>query len=379
MGGVIKLKDNKQIMKIIFSNYDDIKNPYYAGGGAYAIQEVAKRLSKNNQLTVVTGAYPGSKDEVVDGVIYKRIGFKKLGPRISQLIFQALLPFYVIKLDFDVWIESYTPPFSTAFLPIFTKKPIIGLTQILSGKSMSEKYHLPFYTLEKFGLRFYKNIIVLSEHLNKKIKEIDPRIKTHLSSNGVSSSLIYWDKPKASEYILFLGRIDVRQKGLDLLVKSYASIKDKIGLKLVVAGAGKQDDMKELRRLIAEHRLEDKVEVLGRVEGDTKEELFRKAKFFTMSSRFEAMPLTLLEAMCYKCPVIYYNIDVLEWVPDDVAIKVSPFDAEEFGRKMLELSNDEESLKRYTVAGKNFVRKFDWDIIASRYQEIANEIVGENI
>jgi len=60
--------------RIIFSNYDDPKNPFYGGGGARAIHEVARRLAVRHDVKIITGSYPGSRDEMVDGVSYTRIG-----------------------------------------------------------------------------------------------------------------------------------------------------------------------------------------------------------------------------------------------------------------------------------------------------------------
>src|SRR4051812_43402090 len=99
-----------RIKKVIISSYDDLKNPYYAGGGAYAVHEVAKRLAQKYHVEVLTSSYPQAKDEKVNDVSYKRIGVPRFGPYLGQLIFQARLPFYARTLDYDLWIENFTPP-----------------------------------------------------------------------------------------------------------------------------------------------------------------------------------------------------------------------------------------------------------------------------
>ena len=130
--------------KIIISSYDDLKNPYYAGGGAVVVHEVFKRLKESYKVKVITGKYPGSIDEIVDGVVYERIGTNFFGPRLGQLIFQVILPFYALTEKFDLWVESFTPPFSTAFLPLFSKKPVVGLVHMLSAQDMQMSW---FYCL----------------------------------------------------------------------------------------------------------------------------------------------------------------------------------------------------------------------------------------
>ena len=76
---------NNKKTSVIFSSYDDLHNPYYAGGGALAIREVAKRLVKKYNVTVITGKYPNSKDETIEGITYERVGTTHFGGKIGQL------------------------------------------------------------------------------------------------------------------------------------------------------------------------------------------------------------------------------------------------------------------------------------------------------
>jgi len=141
---------------IVISNYDDVNNPYYAGGGSVAVHEIAKRLANDNEVVVYTGRYPGSKDLVIEGVNYKRIGLGVGGPKFGQLIYHLILPFRVLVSKYDLWIESFTPPFSTSFLQVFTKRPVIGLVHMLSGDDMRRKYKLPFKVKDDYLLLIQK-------------------------------------------------------------------------------------------------------------------------------------------------------------------------------------------------------------------------------
>src|SRR3989344_7293123 len=155
-------------MKIIISIYDSINNPYYRGGGAYAAHEIAKRLAKKHLITVICGAYKNSKDQVIDGVNYKHIGFKFTGPKLSQLIFSLLLPFYAMRSNFDIWLENFQAPHSTGFIPLFTKKPVIGITTTLHAEDFFKKYKIPFHFIERMGIKTYQHLIVLNQSLERK-------------------------------------------------------------------------------------------------------------------------------------------------------------------------------------------------------------------
>ncbi|RME93204.1 MAG: hypothetical protein D6766_08640, partial [Verrucomicrobia bacterium] len=109
-------------MKIVFSNYDSPGNPWYGGGGAAAVMAVARRLASRHEVRFVCGAFPGAPAGVVEGVRMRRVGSSRLGPKLGQLWFQFRLPFEARRARWDVWVESLTPPFSTAFLPRFTAR-----------------------------------------------------------------------------------------------------------------------------------------------------------------------------------------------------------------------------------------------------------------
>ena len=116
--------------RLIISSYDNIRNPYYKGGGARVLDELAQRLSSTHKITIITARHPMSRDFTNGNVQYKHIGPRSFGPQIGQLLFHFTLPHCVMHSKFDLWIESFTPPFSTTCLQLFTKKPVIGLAHM---------------------------------------------------------------------------------------------------------------------------------------------------------------------------------------------------------------------------------------------------------
>ena len=357
-------------MHIVFSNYDSPDNPWYNGGGAKAIHEFARRLTTRHQVTVITGAYPGSADIVSDGVKYHRIGSAFLGPKAGQLLFQALLPWQVKTTPHDVWVESMTPPFSTACLQWFTPMPVIALTQVLSGQAMAQRYHLPFDRAERAGLSTYRHAIALNPHLASYIQRASPKANIAVIPNGIEQSAIDCIPPaEPPAHVLFLGRIDIHQKGLDLLLDAWPEAHSAFNLPLLLAGAGTPADEATLRQRLAAPNLASIASWCGRVVGDAKAAAFAKAALFVMPSRYEASPLTLLEAFCHAKPVIIFGIDELAWVPDTACLKVKPFDTRQLAEAVRTLANDPARARSLGLAGKAFARNFSWESIAARYEE----------
>lgn len=351
--------------KIIISNYDDIKNPYYSGGGANAIHEVAKRLVDEHDVVVITGKFPGGSDEVIGGVVYKRVGLSFSGPKLSQLIFHFVLPFYAITQDFDLWIESFTPPFSTSFLPFFAKKPVIALVHMLTAEDMRRKYRLPFHLIENLGFSIYQRFIVMTQKTKEKIKLVNKDANIKVIPNG-----IYLPKKKkrvSKEHILFVGRIEVNQKGLDLLLRAYKRVCSNKIPKLLIAGSGAQREVNLLSRFITDLNLESSVKYIGRVSGVKKSEIFEKALFVVIPSRFEEFSVVALEAVSYGLPIVSFNIEGLSWMPKECAIKVRPFDEKAFGDEILELTKNPKLRRKMGMRGKTLVKRFVWDKVYGDY------------
>src|SRR5439155_16399673 len=64
--------------------------------------------------------------------------------------------------------------------------------------------------------------------------------------------------PPEEQVVLFLGRIDVYQKGLDRLVAAWATVRDQLpGVRLEIVGGGSTGDEARLGALLAQHGLND--------------------------------------------------------------------------------------------------------------------------
>jgi glycosyltransferase involved in cell wall biosynthesis len=102
------------------------------------------------------------------------------------------------------------------------------------------------------------------------------------------------------DYIFSLGRIE-NQKGFDLLINSFIDCKYFFPrLKLIICGDGSLKT--EFNKLIKEKNLEKNVLFTGYLENPYP--LFNRAKAFCLTSIWEGMPVTIMESMALKCPVI---------------------------------------------------------------------------
>lgn len=105
--------------------------------------------------------------------------------------------------------------------------------------------------------------------------------------------------------ILCVGRL-THQKGFDLLITAWARIAQQVpGWKVVIVGSGEDEIM--LKQMAKSLGVEDSIIFAGQQRNmDT---FYRQASFFCMSSRFEGLPMVLLEAQSYGLPIIAFDCD----------------------------------------------------------------------
>lgn len=359
---------------IVFSNFDDLKNPYYGGGGSVAVHEVAKYLSRKYRAIVLTGKYPGSHDSVIDDVEYKRVGIYFKDPKICQLLYQILLPFYVIGVRHDIWLESFTPPWSTGFLQLFTRKPVIGVTHFLSAREKSTEYKLPFYLIQNLGLRTYKYIVVMSEELKQQVLSSSPLTKITIIPNGVQA--MNFPKSREEDYFLYMGRLEIFQKGIDLLLEAFKKASSKIKTNLYIAGGGSLLDEKKLKDKVKALGLMDKVRFLNKVKGTKKTNLFTRTKCVVIPSRYEAFSLTAIESLSFGKPMICFDIRGLKWIDSGVALKVEPYSVNKLANSLVEVSKNR-SLRHKMHKRSLVTSKFyEWSNISKKYDQLISRIIS---
>lgn len=361
---------------IIISTYDDIDNPHYGGGGAIAVHEVARRLSSDYRVTVLSGMFPGASARLIrDGVTYIHIGTTGLGSKLGQMAFSAILPYYARQMKYDLWIESFTPPFSTSTLPLVCHKPVIGLVHMLAAQDMERKYKLPFRLIENAGLKWYRSFIVLNMSMKKKVLAANPNAQVTVIPNGVT--MPHEKVQLEGKYFLFMGRIEMNQKGLDLLLNSYAAVNHKLNHPLIIAGTGNENELKHLKHHIHRLNLENHVKLVGRVTGAAKEDLFRKCLAVVCPSRFETFPLIALETMSYKKCLVGFDIEGLNWIPDSCRAKVPQFSVEGLSKKLVQLSSAPDQATAIGERSFEFVKQYDWTTATKQYKEFIAETLRQ--
>ena len=105
----------------------------------------------------------------------------------------------------------------------------------------------------------------------------------------------------------YIGRMDMHIKGLDLLVKAVAETQKNLRENLCIFklyGPDCYDTKRKLTLLSEELGVGDLIEINGPVEEEKKEKVLLKTDIFIQTSRSEALPMGLLEALSYGIPCL---------------------------------------------------------------------------
>jgi glycosyltransferase involved in cell wall biosynthesis len=358
--------------RVVISIFDNAQNPHYAGGGAVVVEKVARRLSRDYRTIVVTAARRGGI-RVEDGVVYRYLPLAWAGPRAGQLLFHVVLPFLARALQHELWIESFTPPFSTSFLPAFSRAPVLGLAQQLGGEMMSEQYHLPFWMVERVGLRLYPNVVAINEIDGERVRQHSPMTAVQVIPNGVDVDAVDDAELGRGEHILYLGRIDAPVKGIDLLLEAF--IRAAPAMPLVIAGRGRADQEGRLSSLLA--RAGREIRWVGHVTGAEKRELLARSAFMVLPSRTESFGIAALESMSFGKPVLHFDLPSLQWMHGAGDVAVPAFDVDELARQMQNLAADANLRRRLGGRAYLAARCYSWESTTDRYMSIVRHLLGE--
>lgn len=109
----------------------------------------------------------------------------------------------------------------------------------------------------------------------------------------------------SDKYLLYLGRL-ARKKGIDNLIRALAMSDEflRSGYMLKIAGRGTDGYEQEVRDLVVDLNLEDRVRFVGQVVGEEKQKIIAGAFWTFMPSYTENFGMVVLESLAQNTPVV---------------------------------------------------------------------------
>ena len=161
-------------------------------------------------------------------------------------------------------------------------------------------------------------------------------------------------------------------KGFDLLIESFA-IFAKYNKEWTLDIYGEGHDKDKIQQLINKKHLQDRITLRG-ISRNIQGEMLQSSVFL-LSSRWEGMPMVILEALEMGLPIIAYDITAMNPLVTNQkeGIIVPKFDTKKFADSMLLLANDVNLRLMYSNQAKDKSQEFD----IARIIELWNDIISK--
>ena len=359
-------------ISVLHLAFEDHRRPG-SGGGAYRTHEVARRMAERHDMTVVTTTWRGARDRVEDGVRYVHVGLPG-GYLVEVVSYFLCLPFVLRRHEADVVIEDFAAPMSSALVPLYERRrPVIALVQWLNAEEKSAQYHLPLHLVQRWGVRLHTRFIAVSEDIASRLRRGNPTAEVSVVPNGVDPVAFDIDEPTGQD-VVFLGRLEVAQKGIDLLVQAVDRVRDRLPGRVLLVGDG--PDRAEVEEMIVRAGLGDVMVLLGRKSGVDRLRLLSAARLTVMPSRFETFGIVAVESHAVGTPVLAFDIDCLRAVvPDGTGRLVPAFEVAALAESLAEMAGDPAGAAEAGRRGRAFARRFDWDLVAAQQEALLVAVV----
>lgn len=365
-------------MRILHLCYDHPENPWGGGGQSRAWYEINRRLACNHDITVLTGGWSNAvPEQAVEG-------FRILtaGRQSNYIASRATYCWAAARMaregNYDLLVDDMS-----AFAPNFAAwvaRPRVAYV-VLEPIHATQKAGLlgiPFRHYCRAALRRHSHVIAISKSLKQSIAQWTSSDCTiQVNPCGVDETLFELSD-EDGDYALFLGRMDVYHKGLDLLLGAAERVKREVpDFKLIMAGRGRE--RAKVADMVDKSRLGKTVELLGPVSEERKRDLLRRARFVIMPSRHEGFGLVAVEAAACRKPVVGCRVTGLvdTVVNGYTGLLVAPEDTEQLASSIASVWQDTSLRLRLGSNAKKWAHNFTWDRAAVAQEKIYVEAVEE--
>ena len=363
-------------MRILFVS--DQIYPCYTGGTEVFNYYLARELAKENDVTLFTYCDRGS-----EGVDL----FKTKHTRPARYITPIKLARYIIKnrKQIDVVFLSYSRShwFEWSLFPVLEK--LFGIKYVITIHGGGLTPWRP-YVLYNWSFRNAVGLIGISERIcveyrkrtGKKVRYIPPLFPFRQSELNRGAIKDRYSIPADSKVILYVGSLKELKSPITL-IKAFNELE--IGfvngenLHLVLAGDGPLRD-----ELEGETKYKERTLFLGNVPREDIPDLYRIADLYVITSRFEGTPLSMLEAIYNRVPVIGSDAKGINAIIEN-----------ERNGMLFELENHSElasGMERLLTGGelrdscvdeaeKTYKEKYSYEKVLSAYREIFSEAAGD--
>lgn len=185
--------------------------------------------------------------------------------------------------------------------------------------------------------------------------------------NGIEMPAQYNKPLNEGINFLFLSRIDVNQKGLDVIIPAWNIFIKQHSIynhNLTICGDFTSDkDRIRFTKLVKDV---SNLKYIGHVDGVEKDIVFKQSDILILASRYEGMPMSILEALSYKIPCIVSELtNVADIIENNHCGWICDVDQNNIVEVLDKASSDFQNKRDIYLANTyNTAEKYSWKRIA---------------
>lgn len=259
------------------------------------------------------------------------------------------------------------------------------LGEVIKTKEGKKMLGLSTSILVKGLYRFASKVIAVSEGIKDNLIEefkISPK-KIEVIYNPIDMDRIFKlskmpardisIKKKGSPVIIAMGRL-AWVKGFDVLIRAVSRVVKEMEARLIILGEG--IDREALERLTVELGLVDNISFPGFQKNPYP--FLLSADIFVLSSRYEGLPIVILEAMACDLPVIAADCksgprEILQ--NGRCGLLVPVMDEVALSDGIMKLLKDNALRENFSKLGKERIMDFSADKIVSQYEKLLLDLI----
>lgn len=270
-----------------------------------------------------------------------------------------------VIVDIDGILDVYS-----LIVKLFTKVKVISWEHFNFYQNPVVPYRK--YTRALAG-RFADEIVTLTDEDLRYYKE-NLKIKCPITSipnpvMNLESDISYSN----NKILLTVGRLTY-QKGFDMLLDVAKIVLYKHNdWKWIILGDG--EDRKELELKINELGLQDKVILKGNV--DDVEYYYKNAGIYVLTSRYEGLPMTLLESKAFKLPIVSFDIKTgpKDCIRENInGFLIENLDIKKMAEKLSFLMSNDELRKEFSRRALEHTDKFKLKNVLKRWNNLLSDL-----
>lgn len=368
---------------------------YYPGkdGVQFVTQNLAEGLVKRgHNVTVITGMFPKcEKETFINGVKVLRCNIKNknmfhFGDKKG---FQSKIVQLSKNMEIIIFVslESVAADWALDILDDIKCQKML----YMHGMHRIQWKSIDFENIQSFCYKILKDIRwgVFYKFNKGKIKKFDKIIHLHRQDESFeyfekryphknyvlenfAEDMFFDDNQdiQSSDYYIYVANYFPR-KNQKLLLEAFYLMKN--NMKLIFVGNCNNKYYYSLiekkKKMDLKYGVEKDIDFLYGIDRKDLPLLLRNAYAYVMTSRWEAFPITIAEAMASSIPYISTDVGIVKYIPGGL---ISTSKASDIAQKMDLLWENEEMYQALKKEASSYAKnKFDYNVYLSKFEEIA--------